>query len=104
MASLRAEIDKIIQVNFKMSQDIKKNDYSLSHMVKNFDGREAFLKTIELDISRAESFGKRLQIEFQREYETVGLCQKIVSASEEDEPRKRIYSIALSSLHLMTIK
>ena len=90
MASLRSEIENIIQVNSKMSHDIKKNDVSISHMVKNFDGRESFLKTIELDINRAESFGKRLQIEFQREYETVGLFQNIISDSEEAETKEEI--------------
>ena len=85
MASLKEEIEQMIQVNSKMSHDIKKNDVSLSHMVKNFEGRKAFLNTIELDINRAESYGKRLQKEFEREYETVGLCQNILSASEEDE-------------------
>ena len=85
MASLKEEIEKMIQVNSKMSHDIKKNDVSFSHMVKNFEGRKAFLNTIELDINRAESYGKRLQIEFEREYETVDLCQNILSASEEEE-------------------
>ena len=72
-------------MNSKMSHNIKKNDVSFSHMVKNFEGRKAFLNTIELDINRAESYGKRLHIEFEREYETVGLCQNILSASEEEE-------------------
>ena len=53
-------------------------------MVKNFEGRKVFLNTIELDINRAESYGKRLQRVFEREYETVGLCQNILSASIED--------------------
>ena len=37
------------------------------------------------DINRAESYGKRMQKEFEREYETVGICQDIISASEEGE-------------------
>jgi len=85
MASLKEDIEQMIQVNSKMSHDIKRNDVSLSHMVKNFEGRKAFLNTIELDINRAESYGKRLQKEFEREYETVDLCQNILSASEEDD-------------------
>ena len=105
----------LVQVNSKLSHDIKKNDFSLSHMVKNYEGRKQFLRTIELvrktfqkrlkdkllkqknkmfpglkvaffqDINRAESYGKRMQKEFEREYETVGICQDIISASEEGE-------------------
>ena len=38
----------LTQVNSKLSHDIKKNDFSLSHMVKNYEGRKQFLRTIEL--------------------------------------------------------
>ena len=38
----------VLQVNSKLSHDIKKNDFSLSHMVKNYEGRKQFLRTIEL--------------------------------------------------------
>ena len=85
ITSLQEEIEKMIQVNSKMSHEIKKNDISISHMVKNYDGRKAFLNTIEIDINRAESYGKRLQIEFEREYETFDLCQGILSATELKE-------------------
>ena len=100
----------VLQVNSKLSHDIKKNDFSLSHMVKNYEGRKQFLRTIELvsslhmrcnykkssvekhffqDINRAESYGKRMQKEFEREYETVGICQDIISASEEGEEEEK---------------
>ena len=41
------------------------------------------------DINRAESYGKRMQKEFEREYETVGICQDIISASEEGEEEEK---------------
>merc|ERR1712054_184432 len=58
MNRLKEKLEEMIQANSKMSYDIKKNDISLSHMTKNFEGRKAFLNTIELDINRAESYGK----------------------------------------------
>ena len=42
------------------------------------------------DINRAESYGKRMQKEFEREYETVGICQDIISASEEGEEEEKV--------------
>ena len=58
-------------------------------MVKYFDGRKCFLNTIELDTNRAESHGKRLQIKFERELETAGICKDILSASEEEESKEK---------------
>ena len=82
MADLKEECERMLQINSRLSHDIKRNDLSLSHMMKNFEGRRAFMNTIELDINRAESYGKRLQHEFEREFETLGMCKDIVIASE----------------------
>ena len=54
------DIEKMININSKESQDIKRNDIAFFHMVKYFDGRKCFLSTIELDTNRTESYGKRL--------------------------------------------
>merc|ERR1719347_2404048 len=64
IASISEEIEMMSKLNTGLGSAIKKNDFSLSHMVKNFEGRKAFLKTTEFDINREESHGKRLQIEF----------------------------------------
>ena len=53
-------------------------------MEKNIQGRQTFLTTIELDINRAESYAKRLQKEFEREFETVGLCNDILTVCNEE--------------------
>ena len=89
ITSLQEEIEKMIKINSKLSHDIKRNDIAFSHMVKNFDGRKSFLNTIELNINQAESYGKRLQIEFEREYETVGLCEDILSVSEKEKCKEK---------------
>ncbi len=41
-------------------------------------GRRTFLRTIEIDINRAESYGKKLQREFEREFETLETCNSIL--------------------------
>ena len=89
ITNLKEQVERVSQKNYKMSHEIKRNDFSLSHMVKNFEGRKAFLNTIELDINRAESYGKRLQKEFEREYETAGLCFNILSASGAEDGASR---------------
>ena len=83
------DIEKMININSKESQDIKRNDIAFFHMVKYFNGRKCFLSTIELDTNRTESYGKRLQIKFERELETSGICKDILSASEEEESKEK---------------
>ena len=51
--------------------------------------KNQWLKSFLQDINRAESYGKRMQKEFEREYETVGICQDIISASEEGEEEEK---------------
>ena len=92
-SELREQIERMIQVNSKLSHDIKKNDFSLSHMVKNYEGRRAFLNTIELDINRAESYGKRLQKEFEREFETVVSCREILGEDDEEGLEDRVEGV-----------
>ena len=82
--SLRTEIEQMVQMNSRLSHDIKRNDLALSHMVKNYEGRQTFIKTLELDINRAESYNKKLQKEFDREFETVETCKSILSSSMDN--------------------
>merc|ERR1711997_827360 len=81
---LQDEVEEVTKINSSKSHEIKKNDIAISHMEKNIQGRQTFLTTIELDINRAESCAKRLQKEFEREFETVGLCNDILTVCNED--------------------
>ena len=81
---LQDEVEEVTKINSSKSYEIKKNDIAISHMEKNIQGRQTFLTTIELDINRAESCAKRLQKEFEREFETVGLCNDILTVCNED--------------------
>ena len=83
--NLLDEVESVTKINSSKSHEIKKNDISISHMEKNLQGRQIFLNTIELDINRAESYAKRLQKEFEREFETVGLCNDILTVCNGDE-------------------
>ena len=97
ITNLQEEIEKTTRVSSKMNNEKKKNDISISHMMKNYDGRKAFLNTLEIDINRAESYGKRLQIEFEKEYETFNLCQDILSACEAEETKVESKQIGKNS-------
>ena len=81
---LQDEVEVVTKINSSKSHEIKKNDIAISHMEKNIQGRQTFLTTIELDINRAESYAKRLQKEFEREFETVGLCNDILTVCNEE--------------------
>ena len=82
--NLQDEVEEVTKINSSKSHEIKKNDIAISHMEKNIQGRQTFLTTIELDINRAESTAKRLQKEFEREFETVGLCNDILTVCNEE--------------------
>ena len=82
--AMQDKVEGVTKVNSSKSHEIKKNDIAISHMEKNLQGRQMFLSTIELDINRAESYAKRLQKEFEREFETVGLCYDILTVCNED--------------------
>ena len=84
LEQLQDEVEAVTKINSSKSHEIKKNDIAISHMEKNMQGRQTFLTTIELDINRAESCAKRLQKEFEREFETVGLCNDILTVCNED--------------------
>ena len=84
LEQLQDEVEAVTKINSSKSHEIKKNDIAISHMEKNMQGRQTFLTTIELDINRAESYAKRLQKEFEREFETVGLCNDILTVCNED--------------------
>ena len=86
--AMQDKVEEVTKVNSSKSHEIKKNDIAISHMEKNIQGRQMFLSTIELDINRAESYAKRLQKEFEREFETVGLCNDILTVCNEDVETK----------------
>ena len=86
--AMQDKVEEVTKLNSSKSHEIKKNDIAISHMEKNIKGRQMFLSTIELDINRAESYAKRLQKEFEREFETVGLCNDILNVCNEDVETK----------------
>ena len=86
--TMQDRVEEVTKVNCSKSHEIKKNDIAISHMEKNLQGRQMFLNTIELDINRAESYAKRLQKEFEREFETVGLCNDILTVCNEEVETK----------------
>ena len=81
---LQDKVEEVTKVNSSKSHEIKKNDIAISHTEKNLQGRQMFLSTIELDINRAESYAKRLQREFEREFETVGVCNDILTVCKDE--------------------
>ena len=81
---MQDKVEEVTKVNSSKSHEIKKNDIAISHMEKNLQGRQMFLSTIELDINRAESYAKRLQREFEREFETVGVCNDILTVCKDE--------------------
>ena len=97
LKAVQETVDDVTRTNSSKSHEIKKNDVAISHMDKNIQARQTFLNTIELDINRAESYAKRLQKEFEREFETVGLCQDILSSctEEKDDTKEEVDSESL---------
>ena len=97
LKAVQETVDDVTRTNSSKSHEIKKNDVAISHMDKNIQARQTFLNTIELDINRAESYAKRLQKEFEREFETVGLCQDILSSctEEKDDTKDEVESESL---------
>ena len=82
--TMQDKVEEVTKINSSKSHEIKKNDIAISHMEKNLQGRQMFLSTIELDINRAESYAKRLQKEFEREFETVGVCNDILTVCNDE--------------------
>ena len=82
--TMQDKVEEVTKINSSKSYEIKKNDIAISHMDKNLQGRQMFLSTIELDINRAESYAKRLQKEFEREFETVGVCNDILTVCNDE--------------------
>ena len=82
--TMQDKVEEVTKINSSKSHEIKKNDIAISHMDKNLQGRQMFLSTIELDINRAESYAKRLQKEFEREFETVGVCNDILTVCNDE--------------------
>lgn len=82
--TMQDKVEEVTKINSSKSYEIKKNDIAISHMEKNLQGRQMFLSTIELDINRAESYAKRLQKEFEREFETVGVCNDILTVCNDE--------------------
>ena len=88
--TMQDKVEEVTKINSSKSYEIKKNDIAISHMEKNLQGRQMFLSTIELDINRAESYAKRLQKEFEREFETVGVCNDILTVCNDEGDVTRV--------------